>query len=231
MTRTIIQETIATGNYGAVELELAAFPGAIADLDEHTRPPVFEAVHHPRILELLLMSGGDVDVQEPHYGYTPLIYAITRYSGLAERAQEDQALLESIDSMLYSIFPDCELADHSGLNALMHAVHNGLPADTIRFIAHNTRGINHRSLDGDTALHLAVRFLSGQKAEEVIRDLLMSGARWDIKNEMGETALETLPFADPHFTAPEFLRAMVERRALAEASSKPIASARKRQRM
>lgn len=231
MTRTIIQEIIASGDYEAVELELAAFPGAIADLDEHTRPPVFEAVRHPRILELLLMSGGDADVQEPHYGYTPLIYAITLYSGLAERAREDRALLDSIDSMLSSIFPDCERADHSGFNALMHSIHNGLPVEVIRFIAHHTRGVNHRSLEGDTALHLAVRFLSGEKAEQVIRALLLAEARWDIKNEMGETALETLPFADPHFTAPEFLKAMVERRALAESMSKPTAARRQRQRM
>jgi serine/threonine protein kinase len=103
--------------------------------------------------------------------------------------------------------------NHAGEDALSIAANNyGIPIDKMRIIlSSNNKSnlINIPDKDGNTMLHLAVLGKLSQSNDSVsrmknIKLLANAGARFDIKNKLGQTALNILPLTTNIYTIKKF---------------------------
>lgn len=126
---------------------------------------------HPEIAEYLIGQGADPASRDTLYGMTPLMYAAWR----------------NPETEILSILADHGTAhrDLLGRTPLMWSLSNPNP-EVFRMLLDRGAGIHDRTLKGESLLMVASREdVSG----EAVRELLNLGARTDLKDRRGLTAL------------------------------------------
>ena len=128
------------------------------------------------IISMLTDKGADVNART-NGGQTALMCSVTN----SISAEKIKTLLEA--------GADAKAADNNGDSVLFHAAGRGLGAEYISLFTGAGLDVNAQNSAGETALMRYVICPNGSDNTEGVRDLLAAGAKIDIQDKKGMTAL------------------------------------------
>ena len=134
----------------------------------------------PNVLKAIAKAGGDVNYQNESGGTALQVACICK------------AGLEAVQCLIDDLGADPDLANHHGNTPLMFAIRNHNEMDVVTYLCKKIQNINAQTTKdepkypGFTALH----FAAGEHMPAHAAILITNGAKTEITNEEGFTALQ-----------------------------------------